>query len=764
MAIGELIQPYDSLNVGRIKINNFYSGNTILWSGSVGSDSIIRGNVAGDLGNLALSTNSIAAGKNNTTSGTFAMSFWGSGNTASSTHTTIVSGLRNSNSGAYSFIGAGSDHKIVGSTFSVITGGAANSASTGNCNFIGAGLYNRVSADRSIIVGGRDNLVRGNYSSIIGGRSNVIEAPGFSTILNGRFNTANTGAYSTVIAGASNVTLSTVNYGFIQGWNNMSFSNTYSQIMGRGSYLASSQWSSIVGGNSNKIKYTRGCFLGGGDQNTGGTNANLFIGNPVSIHSGIIGGKKNHVNAHRSFIAGGYGNVVSMGLYTSFPYYSFLPGGGAIIAGFANRLVGNGSQYSFIGGGYGNVMSPYSGPQGYGKNAMIGGKSNVMTAYASFSVMAGGTNNIMSSLQTGSRNVMIGGMSNFIGNPSQFAGTFAGRSNNVSGTYGVTLGGKGNKVSHAWGVAMGGGSETRGNFQFVIGNVNTNVPNPANNTIRLDGGLGKAFLNGGIGVGPADYAEFFEWSDKNINSENRLGYFVSLVDDKIEIGNSNLLGIISVSPAVAGDSAENAWSEMYLKDDWGLELQESYKKYEWTETTIVSGKSNDDHNSESDIINYKEIKTSGSTTSGNTNNFEHIDLKHSGETDSSNIFEKCEKFIIFEDESGNKFKHMPCPSFPKGLAYTGETSISATTEIVFGKKMNPKYNTDTEYIPRSERKEWAPVGLLGKLRVRTAEPITSKKVSVNSQGLAINGNKYDVLETIRPHSQSQYGIVKIFFR
>lgn len=37
----------------------------------------------------------------------------------------------------------------------------------------------------------------------------------------------------------------------------------------------------------------------------------------------------------------------------------------------------------------------------------------------------------------------------------------------------------------------------------------------------------------------ADYAEFFEWEDKNLNNEDRVGKFVTLHEDKISIATSN---------------------------------------------------------------------------------------------------------------------------------------------------------------------------------------------------------------------------------
>ena len=39
------------------------------------------------------------------------------------------------------------------------------------------------------------------------------------------------------------------------------------------------------------------------------------------------------------------------------------------------------------------------------------------------------------------------------------------------------------------------------------------------------------------------------------------------------------------------------------------------------------------------------------------------------------------------------------------------------------RQLNPDYDPDQEYIPRSDRKEWSAVGLMGKLRVRKGQPV-----------------------------------------
>lgn len=76
----------------------------------------------------------------------------------------------------------------------------------------------------------------------------------------------------------------------------------------------------------------------------------------------------------------------------------------------------------------------------------------------------------------------------------------------------------------------------------------------------------------------ADYAEYFEWKDGNLNNEDRVGYIVCLDGDKIVKANTgdDVLGICSGTAMVLGDSAEWNWSKRYLTDDFGRIIYEDY--------------------------------------------------------------------------------------------------------------------------------------------------------------------------------------------
>jgi len=177
-------------------------------------------------------------------------------------------------------------------------------------------------------------------------------------------------------------------------------------------------------------------------------------------------------------------------------------------------------------------------------------------------------------------------------------------------------------------------------------------------------GKGNIYIESGtVFSGSADYAELFEWDDGNSNSADRRGFFVSLVNgNKIEIGNTNIVGIVSARPVILGDAAMLGWHGRYILDDFGAPEQE---------------------------------------------------LK----------------------------------------------------DGVMVPKVNPNFNVQTVYTPRIQRKEWTPVGLLGKLFVRSAQTLTAgSKCTSNSSGYAVSGNDYHILRVMRQPTNTLYGIVEILMK
>lgn len=69
----------------------------------------------------------------------------------------------------------------------------------------------------------------------------------------------------------------------------------------------------------------------------------------------------------------------------------------------------------------------------------------------------------------------------------------------------------------------------------------------------------------------ADYAEYLEWKDKNPGGEDRVGKFVTLSFDKIQIANQGdfICGIISGHPSVVGNHDFDEWVHKYKTDEFG---------------------------------------------------------------------------------------------------------------------------------------------------------------------------------------------------
>jgi hypothetical protein len=92
-------------------------------------------------------------------------------------------------------------------------------------------------------------------------------------------------------------------------------------------------------------------------------------------------------------------------------------------------------------------------------------------------------------------------------------------------------------------------------------------------TVRGDGQVNAdlSFTGGG-----ADYAEYFEWLDGNPDNEDRRGYSVSLINDKIKIAEEGdiVFGVVSGNPSVVGDDAPMKWTGKYLKDDFGSYIRD----------------------------------------------------------------------------------------------------------------------------------------------------------------------------------------------
>ena len=107
-------------------------------------------------------------------------------------------------------------------------------------------------------------------------------------------------------------------------------------------------------------------------------------------------------------------------------------------------------------------------------------------------------------------------------------------------------------------------------------------------------GDGNGYADGSWNGGGADYAEYFEWSDGNISSEDRRGISVVLDGDKIREATSgeDPIGVISANPSVVGDADDLQWKNKYLRTEYGsFDLDENGEQ-----------KLNPDYNSDQEYV------------------------------------------------------------------------------------------------------------------------------------------------------------------
>ena len=177
--------------------------------------------------------------------------------------------------------------------------------------------------------------------------------------------------------------------------------------------------------------------------------------------------------------------------------------------------------------------------------------------------------------------------------------------------------------------AFGSNLTIEKDYQFVIGKFNKNNGQIDTDNPTVDTKKGTAFIIGNgtsisghktysnafrvdydgsvygtdYGTMGADYAEYFEWDDNNLNKEDRRGYFVTLQNNKIKIASSTdyILGIISVTPSVSGNNPHE-WSKRYIRDKFGSIIIDEIVY----EETVLDDKTNEEKIITKTALCYKE--------------------------------------------------------------------------------------------------------------------------------------------------------------
>ena len=195
-------------------------------------------------------------------------------------------------------------------------------------------------------------------------------------------------------------------------------------------------------------------------------------------------------------------------------------------------------------------------------------------------------------------------------------------------------------------------------------------------------GDGEAYCDGSWSGSGADYAEYFEWADGNPNDEDRRGIAVVLESEKIRpaVNGEDPFGVISGRPAVVGDTDIGRWKQKHLRDDFGSYVLEPYTVTEWEAQEV-------------DVLGEGDTETTYKT------------VQHSYESDK-----------IPEDIT-----------VPEDVTTLNEDANGASFER---RKLNPDWNSETEYVSREDRPEWDTVGLMGKVRILKGQPVGSRWIKM----------------------------------
>ena len=343
-----------------------------------------------------------------------------------------------------------------------------------------------------------------------------------------------------------------------------------------------------------------------------------------------------------------------------------------------------------------DVNYTITGPYAYGINSHAEGTQSFAYGHSSH---AEGYQTIASgnySHAEGQGATSSGSFSHAEGNSTEASSAFShaeGTNTTASGNYSHAEGYYAtatNAASHAGGhynatMTTGGSPTNTTGTAFVIGNGSSVSAKSNAFSVQFSGVVkAKSTITAST---TADYAEFFEWLDENLDEEDRVGYFVTLDGDKIRIATNEddyILGVVSGEPFVLGNGDCDTWNGMFLRDEFRR-----------------------------------------------------------------TIYEPAPKMVEVLDSEGN----------PTGEFEEVEGEFEGTRP-----KLSPEYDNTQPYISRFDRKEWAPVGMLGVLAVRhdgTAK--VNGYVTVNADGIATAcdrkaENSYRV---IKSNSDS---VVEIIFR
>ena len=174
-----------------------------------------------------------------------------------------------------------------------------------------------------------------------------------------------------------------------------------------------------------------------------------------------------------------------------------------------------------------------------------------------------------------------------------FAGGYGGSAADGEGAFVWTTGSP-SFANKEGSVCIGSGVSAFGAMQQVRGQYNIfdtankyadiygiGTGSPRINGYTLDWTGNATFAGTVTSASGADYAEYFEWKDGNKDSEDRVGYIVTLDGNKIVKAKAgdDILGIISGCATVIGDNAEWNWQGRFERDEFGRIIYDQVEQF-----------------------------------------------------------------------------------------------------------------------------------------------------------------------------------------
>ncbi len=305
------------------------------------------------------------------------------------------------------------------------------------------------------------------------------------------------------------------------------------------------------------------CFIAGDNQQNVAGNYHTLFGSSNIIYGGennFAIGFDNTCSSSLNFVAGETNTIGVDSDYST------------IICGYNSNI--DSSEKCFIAGNQNYI-------QDWSSNCYIMGDLNTISGSGTISAI--GNNN---QFDTSDTCVAIGFTNTFQENANTCVGI--GFNNTVDSMYGLCLGNN-CTITKQGSEAVAIGSNARG----FTGGIAFGHYNRTSNYGSVNGTSGTAFVIGngtassqanafrvnydGTAYGlqsfhtsGADYAEYKEWEDGNLFNEDRVGLFVTLNGDKINIAQPGdfIAGIVSGTPSIVGN-ADECWSKTYIRDDFG---------------------------------------------------------------------------------------------------------------------------------------------------------------------------------------------------